>query len=85
MRSEAAVVLPVETLGKAYYVMSYFGVELPVGTFPSEFIVVAKEDETTINIELSDDTRGGRRRGSRFTVSLDRGETYQVQAARGFR
>jgi gliding motility-associated-like protein len=83
MRSEAAVVLPVETLGKAYYVMSYFGVKLPVGTFPSEFIVVAKEDETTINIELSDDTRGGRRRRSRFTVSLDRGETYQVQAAEG--
>jgi hypothetical protein len=37
----------------------------------------------TINIELSDDTRGGRRRRSSFTISLDRGETYQVQAAEG--
>jgi hypothetical protein len=83
MRSEAAVVLPVETLGRAYYVMSYFGVKLPVGTFPSEFIVVAKEDETTINIELSDDTRGGRRRRSTFTISLDSGRNLPGTGCRG--
>ncbi len=83
MRSEAAVVLPVETLGKAYYVMSYYGVDRQEGIFPSEFIVVAKEDDTLINIELADDTQKGKSRGSSFTIRLNAGETYQVQARLG--
>lgn len=83
MRSEAAVVLPIETLGRSYYVMAYSGVDRQDGPYPSEFIIVGIEDETLINIQVSDDTQRGRREGDRFTVTLDRGETYQVQGARG--
>jgi gliding motility-associated-like protein len=82
-RAEAAVVLPRETLGRAYYVMSYYGLFREAEEYPSQFIIVAREDDTRIDIRLADDTKGGRAKGSTFSIRLDAGETYQVQTRLG--
>ncbi|MCC6461860.1 MAG: gliding motility-associated C-terminal domain-containing protein [Saprospiraceae bacterium] len=79
MRSEATVVLPEESLGRDYYVMSYFSYQ-ESELYPSEFVLVGMEDDTQISITLSDKTKGGKTKGSTFSISLDAGETYQVQA-----
>lgn len=83
MRSEASIVLPVETLGSEYFTMTYEGYEQEGDIYPSEFLVVATQDETSITITVSDRTRGGRNAGSRISVTLNAGDTYQVQAAVG--
>lgn len=83
MRSEASVVLPNSSIGDEYFVMTYEGVERSGTVFPSEFLIVATQDETTVNITLSDRTLQGRQAGTSFTVTLNQGQTYQVQAQSG--
>jgi len=82
-RSEAAVVLPIPSLGNEYYAMTYQGVNWNGTDYPSEFLLVATEDETEIFIELSDGTARGKTANSSFSVQLDAGETYQVQGKDG--
>jgi gliding motility-associated-like protein len=82
-RSEASVVLPKESLGKEYYVLSHYGVNRQGVDYPSEFIIVGMEDETEVNIKVSDRTKRGKNANTTFSVMLDAGETYQVQAALG--
>lgn len=82
-RSEAAVVLPRSSLGNEYYVMTYEGVTWNDVEYPSEFLLVATEDETEIFIELSDGTVKGKTANSSFSVQLDAGDTYQVQGRNG--
>lgn len=83
MRSEASVVLPVPSLGTEYYVMTYNGYSEGGEVFPSEFLLAGVEDGTEIDVTVSDPTRGGKPAGSTFHVSLDAGETFQVQSAQG--
>ncbi len=83
-RSEATVVLPTVSLGNAYYVMSYRGVTIQGTDYPSEFLLIGVEDETTINIDLSDETLNGQAAGNTINFSLNRGETYLVQGATSF-
>jgi len=81
-RSEATVVLPVESISSAYYVMCYSGIASSfVGDGFSEFLIVATEDETTINYTLSDNTQGGKTTGQSESITLDLGETYQVRGS----
>lgn len=82
-RSEATVVLPVASLGQTYFTMSYNGVTRNGIDYPSQFLVVATEDETDVTITVADATKGGRSKGSSHIVRLNLGETYQVQSARG--
>ncbi len=82
-RSEATVVLPINALGNEYYTMAYTGINSNNQVYPSEFLVVASEDETLVTITLSDETKGGKAAGTTFSVQLDAGETYQVQAKNG--
>ena len=84
MRSEATVVLPQESIGHSYYVMSYTGVLIQNEPYESEFLLVGTEDETLINITLSATSARGKAAGSTFTIELDQGETYQVQARNHF-
>lgn len=84
LRSEATLVLPTNVQGMNYYVMTYEGIEHNSGTFRSEFMVVATEDETTINMTLSDATREGMQAGSTVDdLILNKGEVYQIQGAVG--
>ena len=79
-RSEATIVLPITSIGREYYVMSYEGVEQRGSSYESEFLIVGTEDETTVEIQVSDQTKGGKGAGGTFTILLDQGDTYQVQA-----
>ena len=78
-RAEAAVILPMSSLGSDYYVMTYQGHTDRGEIYPTEFLIVAAEDETEITIKLSDQTARGKSAGQSFTVKLDKGESYQVQ------
>lgn len=76
-RAEASIVLPVPSLSNEYYVLSYSGADQS-NDGASEFIVVAIEDETTVNIELIDDSKNNSA-NERLTILLQQGETYQVR------
>ncbi len=82
-RSEATVVLPTASIGREYYAMSYLGYTQGSNVSPSEFLVVATEDETNVTINVSDETAEGKSPGTSFEVLLNKGEVYQVQAAKG--
>ena len=83
-RSEATLVLPTNAQGLDYYVMSYTGIEQQNGIYRSEFMVIATEDETTINMTLSDATKEGMQAGSTVDdLVLNKGEVYQIQGATG--
>ena len=83
-RSEAAVILPTPSIGNEYYAMSYFGYDDPRGTiYPSEFLIVAVEDETQISFRPTDRTLRGMSAGASKTIMLSRGESYQVQTQEG--
>lgn len=78
-RSEATVVLPTVSLGQEYRVMTYTGFAQNE-VYPSQFLLVATQDNTNITFTLSAQTQKGKASGSSFSVNLDAGETYQVQA-----
>jgi len=81
-RSEATVVLPVESVSDSYYVMSYSGIGSSfVGDGFSEFLIIANEDETSITYRLSGNTQGGNIAGQTEQIMLDKGEAYQVRGA----
>ncbi len=80
-RSEASVVLPVSSIGKEYYALTYKGVFAMGRDHYSEFLLVGTEDETNVRITLSDQTRAGKTAGSTFNFILNKGQTYQVQGA----
>lgn len=78
-RSDAALVLPVNSLGREYFTMSYSAYQNRDDHYPTEFVVVATEDQTTVQIVPSAKTQAGRSKGSTHSVVLDRGQSYQVQ------
>ena len=79
-RSEATLVLPETALGTEYFIMSYRGVLINGKRYRSEFLIVGTEDETTIEITPSTDPLGVGSVGVPFTIFLNKGETYQLQA-----
>lgn len=90
--SDAWMSLPTDALGTSYRVSTYASTAvadtssflgIPFYTFteayPSQFVVIATEDNTDVTIDLSVD-RSSVRSGSRRTVTLNRGQSYLVQA-----
>ena len=77
-RSDATLVLPTRTLGKEYYIMTY---QEAVGTGRSQFIVVANNDNTKVNINptaaISKNFGGTRPAGSTYQITLNTGQIYQ--------
>lgn len=81
LRSEASIVLPTPALGKDYFLMTYYGYEDGGRVFPSEFAVVAREDDTQFEIvNATAATENGHQAGDSWTVTLNQGEVYQVRA-----
>lgn len=80
--ADASVIYPTRSLGTDYRVQAYLGLE-GFGTLNSEFLIVATEDSTEVVITPTCNTLGGHAAGVPFTVVLDKGRTYQVQAAAG--
>lgn len=75
--SEGTQLLPLPELGTAYRVTCY---KDDNGNDPSSFVIVATQDGTTVEITPTVLTFGLRPPGVPFTVELQEGETYQVQA-----
>ncbi len=79
--ADATKVLPTVSLGTEYLVSTYLG--LSGNSYNSEFVIVATEDGTEVEITPSSNTSSGQTAGVPFIVQLDRGESYQIQAAVG--
>lgn len=87
MTTDATQVLPVASLGTSYRVDALVGTSTAYqnGTFlfRSEFLIVATEDGTEVRITPSTTTTLGQAPGVPFTVTLNAGQAYQVQAFSG--
>ena len=80
--ADVAVILPVISLSNNYIVMAHWedGNRNSNDNSDSEFLIVATEDDTEIEITPSVNIEGGGSAGVPFTIIMDRGQTYQVQA-----
>lgn len=73
--ADGAMILPVKSIGTDYIASSY------QGTYgASEFLIVATEDGTEIEITPSATTLGGHPAGVTYTIQLNEGQTYQVKS-----
>ncbi|MBL8005651.1 MAG: T9SS type A sorting domain-containing protein [Candidatus Kapabacteria bacterium] len=87
LTSDAFLVLPTDVLGQEYYVLAYpsdgktqfFGPLDQTQSTPSQFVIVATEDNTDIDITLSTN-RSYRTNSKQITTTLQRGQAYLVQA-----
>ena len=80
--ADVAVIYPVLSLGNQYLTMCYtpFVDSDPTHGRNSEFLIVASEDNTSVNITPSVVTDAGKAAGVTFNVILNKGEVYQVQS-----
>ena len=81
-KSDATLVLPTLTTGKEYYCMGYTQVQQRRDpNESSQFMVVASQDSTKINITPSCDieisTGGEHKAGTTYSITLNKGEVYQ--------
>ncbi|HCS21830.1 MAG TPA: hypothetical protein DIW47_14945 [Bacteroidetes bacterium] len=78
-RSDATLLIPVETLGKEYYALAF--TQSPVSNSQrSEFMLVGVEDSTYIDIYPSVDILPSKTAGVKYTVMLNTGEVYHAQS-----
>lgn len=78
--TDATMVLPFHLLGKQYIIMSYpFSITAGLGS-KSEFLIVATQDSTVVDITLTDSTINGLPPDTTFSVLLQEGEIYQVKS-----
>lgn len=79
-RSDATLVLPTTTLGREYYCMSNEQMVTGVNR-QSQFMVVATEDSTTIEITPTVASISGFRPANQlFTITLNKNEVYQFHS-----
>ncbi|MFT6849365.1 MAG: gliding motility-associated-like protein [Sphingobacteriales bacterium] len=77
--SDAATAIPTNALGTSYDIIAYSVIGGQIGQ--GEFVLVATEDNTTIDINWNGSTRGGRSKGDVTQIVLNKGETYQAQTS----
>jgi len=77
--SDATIVLPTNTLGTEYYTAN-INPSVSTGTMPTELLIVGTQNGSQIQITPSVLTNGGNVAGVPYTITLNQGETYQVQA-----
>lgn len=77
--ADASMILPVGSLGTDYMTINEDGYVDAVDNV-SEFLIVATQDGTEIEITTTAPTQGGQVPGVPWIVQLDAGESYQVQA-----
>jgi hypothetical protein len=84
-RSEASIVLPKESLGKSYYVVTYQGHSNNGQNYNCHFSVIATEDNTSITINPKAPTVNGKAPDIPFEITLNRGEAYMLIADAQYR
>ena len=72
---DATLLLPKDILDKEYFVQMY-----PDDGKSTEFVVVATENDTKVNITPSCKTLNGADAGSTLTTTLNKGEVYMVKS-----
>lgn len=78
--SGATLCLPTAVLGREYVSMNY--TQISNESNSSSFItIVAVEDNTNVEITPSGDTRNGWVGGNKYTISLNKGQIYQILGA----
>ncbi len=78
-RSDATLLIPVETLGKEYYALAF--TQSPVSnTQRSEFMLIGVEDSTFVDIYPTVDILPSKSANTRYTVMLNEGEVYHAQS-----
>lgn len=82
--ADGSKVLPTPTLGTNYRITSYHGPSSEQFYNGSEFLIVATEDNTEIEINLSAESRNGILPNQPYIISLNRGESYQVRSKAEF-
>lgn len=75
--SGATLCLPTSVLGREYISMNYTQ-SSNEGNSHSFITIVAVEDNTSVEITPSGDTKNGWVAGNKYTVSLNKGQIYQV-------
>ena len=75
--SGATLALPVNVLGKEYFAMSFTQASNEANS-NSYFTIIAVEDNTTVQIIPSANTKNGWQANRTYTVNLNKGEIYQV-------
>jgi gliding motility-associated-like protein len=80
--ADVAVIFPVPSLGKQYFTMCFTPNvnNRPAHGKNSEFLIVASEDSTSVEITPSVVTDGGKNAGVPFKIVLHKGEVFQVQS-----
>lgn len=83
-RSDGTFVLPYESIPKApeFFIPAWTPNQRPTGSTysPSEFVVVGMDNNVQVEITPTVRTAGGKTAGTAFTVTLARGQVYQVQS-----
>lgn len=80
--SDAFMVLPTDVLNKEYYILAYRADSVKDEYYtPSQFAIVANEDDTKILITPAAKTKLNRAAGIPFAVTLNRGESYLVSSS----
>ena len=78
-RSDATLLIPVETWGKEYFAMAYD--QNPVSsTQRSQFMVIASEDSTFVDIYPTQDILPSKPANVKYTIMLNAGQVYQGQS-----
>jgi len=78
--ADVAVIYPVQSLGKEHFAMCYYPDVSGTTGRNSEFLIVATEDSTTVEITPSKVTDQNRPKDTTFAVILNKGQIYQVQS-----
>ncbi|MCB0793572.1 MAG: gliding motility-associated C-terminal domain-containing protein [Flavobacteriales bacterium] len=78
--ADGTTIYPTQSLGTEYRIHAYPGLS-GVSGLVSEFLIIATQDDTELEITTTSDTEGGHLAGVPWTVQLDSGQTYQVKAS----
>jgi gliding motility-associated-like protein len=76
--ADATVILPIQTIGNQYYVMAY--TDNQTFSQSSEFLIVGCYNNTQIEITPRVATISGQAANVPYTITLNEGQTYQLQA-----
>jgi len=84
--SDGYLALPVSVWGRRYMPIAFYDFKELNGqnTWAGGFVIIAKDDETDVNILLRGTgdglarTRGGKRIGEMFTINMRKGDVYQL-------
>ena len=81
--SEATCVLPTQSLGSEYIIQTYPSLQGNAGDL-SEFCIVATQNNTLVDITLTDKSACGHYANMPFSVVLQAGQCYQILSASSY-